>query len=81
MPGGAWAIDYADNACQLLRNFSSGDRQITLHLQRIDLGPELALVLVGDSVPVAKKARTVRYQYGPNGQEREGALVAAPRSR
>ena len=73
-PTGPWAIDYADHTCKLMRNFGNGERQLTVGLQRAELGPRLMLEIAGETVDFATRAGTVQYRYGPGGSEREGGL-------
>jgi hypothetical protein len=77
-PTGAWAVDYADHSCKLMRNFTNGERQLTLGMERAELGPRLTLEIAGETVDFATRAGTVKYRYGPGGGEREGALARLP---
>lgn len=74
-PAGPWAIDYAEQSCRLMRNFSNGERSVTLKLERAELGPRLLLEIAGADLDYATRARTTRYRYGPAGAEREGPLA------
>lgn len=73
-PTSPWAIDYAEHSCKLMRNFGNGERQLTVGLQRSELGPRLTLEISGETVDFATGADTARFRYGPRGTEREGVL-------
>jgi len=68
---GPWAIDYGEQSCRLARNFSDGDDTITLAFERFLPGPGMRLGIAGDRRKVAPSTKTVRFRYGPDGEERE----------
>ena len=75
-PSSTWAVDYGEDHCRLMRNFTNGKRTLTIALHRRDLGPELALEVAGDSVRLSRRATSVTYSYGPEGETREGEISA-----
>jgi hypothetical protein len=76
-PAGPWAIDYADQSCRLARNFSDGNRTITLAFERFLAGPSLRLGIAGDDLKFGPTAHTLKFRYGPKGRERESQVLFA----
>lgn len=63
-PSGPWAMEYADEGCRLIRNFSDGKTELTLALERFSLGLWLRLGLTGTALPFARSGGDLEYRYG-----------------
>ncbi len=74
-PSGPWAMEYADQACRLIRNFSDGKSDITLAYERFAMGTELRLGLAGGSLWSPSKNKVISFRYGPDGEARESDLT------
>jgi hypothetical protein len=74
-PISPWAIEYADASCRLIRNFGDAQHPLTLAFERFQPGPDLRLGIAGDMLKLSHSARTLKFQYGPNGPQREGPLL------
>jgi len=70
-PTAAWALDYGDDYCRLMRTFSDGKEEVALGLERIRPGSETRLVLVGDGIKTFRRAERLGYNFLPNQAERE----------
>lgn len=76
-PAGPWAINYADESCRLIRNFSSGSQTITLAFERFIPGPSMRLGIAGDALKIGPNTRNLKYRYGPEGQEKKRQLLVS----
>lgn len=66
-PTSDWTADYGDDYCRLIRTFSDGEREISLALERIQPGPMVRLIMVGEGVHPFRGADRVGYAFGPAG--------------
>lgn len=66
----AWALDYGDDYCRLMRDFSNGDETIGLFIERTQPGPIMRLIVIGDSVRLFRGAEEVGYRMHPSGAPR-----------
>ena len=66
-PAGKWVLNYADESCQLVRDFGTGDQKVTLVLYQLEPGDWFKLTLLGSSLKPARLYRpfTGRMQFGP----------------
>lgn len=72
-PASKWAMEYADDSCRLIRNFSDGGDEITLAIERFAPGPVSAIGLAGKTLQVWPKAEETSYSFG-----RDGAPAKSP---
>ncbi len=63
-PTGPWAMEYADEGCRLIRNFSDGETEFTLAFERFSLGVSLRLGLAGTGLRFARSGNDLDYRYG-----------------
>lgn len=61
-PSSKWAMDYADDSCRLIRNFSDGKSEITVALERYAPGEPLAIGIAGN-FDVWKSADKTSYAF------------------
>lgn len=74
-PAGPWAMEYADEGCRLIRNFSDGNAQLTLAFERFALKPSLRLGLTSAALHGFKIGRDIEYRYeGQTELRKERAL-------
>ena len=66
----AWALDYGDDYCRLMRDFSDGGQTIGLFVERTQPGPMMRLIVIGDSVRLFRGAQEVGYRLHPAGGQR-----------
>lgn len=64
-PSSAWAADYGDDYCRLVRSFSDGSDTIDLALQRIQPGAETQLLLIGDAIKTFRGAAELGWHFLP----------------
>lgn len=75
-PSSPWAMEYADNGCKLIRNFSDGTEEITLALERTEPGYNLAVGVTGNPLKTFRNAKQAALAFGPGGGDQERPLVS-----
>ena len=65
-PSSAWAADYGDEYCRLVRSFSDGTDEITLVFQRVQPGADTQLLLIGNSMKTFRGAEELGWHFLPN---------------
>lgn len=75
-PDSAWAVDYGDNYCRLLRDFKSGNDVINLVVERTQYGPSVRILAIGDSLKTFRGATEINYRMLPAGAERSTLKLA-----
>ena len=71
-PAGQWALDYGDDYCRLMRTFSDGKNEVALPFERIEPGPTMRMVLVGDGIRTFRGAEELGWNFAPSaGGERK----------
>ena len=71
-PGGQWALDYGEDYCRLMRTFSDGENELSLALERIQPGPMMRMILVGDGIRTYRSAAELGWSFTPaSGSERK----------
>ncbi|RYG95436.1 MAG: hypothetical protein EON58_14185 [Alphaproteobacteria bacterium] len=66
----AWALDYGDDYCRLMRDFKSGDETVGLFVERTQPGPTMRMIVIGDSVKLFRGSEEVGYRMYPAGAPR-----------
>lgn len=66
----AWALDYGEDYCRLMRDFSSGDETVGLFVERTHPGPVMRLIVIGDAVRLFRGAQEIGYRLHPSGSQR-----------
>ena len=74
-PDTAWAMDYGDDYCLLMRDFTNGEDTVGLLFERIQPGPMFRLFVVGDSVRLFRGADQIGYRTLPSGSPRMAPRV------
>ncbi len=69
-PSSAWALDYGDDYCRLMRDFSDGEQTVGLFVERTQPGPVLRLVVLGDGVRLYRGSEQLGYRMHPSGAPR-----------
>jgi hypothetical protein len=67
----AWAADYGDDYCRLIRSFSDGKDEITLIIQRVQPGADTQLLLIGNSIKAFRGATELGWHFLPNDADRK----------
>jgi hypothetical protein len=67
----AWAADYGDEYCRLIRSFSDGTDEITLVLQRVQPGADTQIMLIGNAAKSFRGATELGWHFLPNDAERK----------
>jgi hypothetical protein len=70
-PAGQWALDYGDDYCRLSRTFSDGENELALAFERIQPGPMMKMVLVGDGIRTFRRADELGWRFAPGQGERK----------
>jgi hypothetical protein len=66
----AWALDYGDDYCRLMRDFSDGTETIGLFIERTQPGPMMRLIVLGDGVKLFRGSQEIGYRMLPSGAPR-----------
>jgi hypothetical protein len=66
-PAGPWAIDYGDQSCRLIRDFSGGTGRVTLAFERFAPGPDIRLGVAGLTL-LHPDTVVARIRYGAQAQ-------------
>lgn len=74
-PSGPWAMEYADQTCRLIRNFSDGANVVTLAFEKAYLGPGLTLGLAGKTLQTPRTIAMARFRYNGEKAARASALL------
>lgn len=74
-PASAWAADYGDEYCRLVRDFSDGKDQITLIIQRIQPGADSQLMVVGNAFRTFRGATELQWGFLPNSADRKSPYL------
>lgn len=64
---GAWTADYGDDYCRLIRTFTDGQREFSLALERLQPGPQVRLIAVGEGLRPFRGADQIAYRFQPSG--------------
>src|SRR5690606_34354716 len=76
-PDSAWSLDYGDDYCRLARSFSNdAGGEVALALERIQAGPLMRLILVGQGLSVYRSAQDIGYRFLPEGANMPPARFA-----
>lgn len=70
-PNSAWAADYGDDYCRLVRSFSNGNDTVTVMLQRVQPGADTQLMLIGEAIKPFRGAEELGWHFLPNDAERK----------
>jgi hypothetical protein len=66
----AWALDYGEDYCRLMRDFSNGQETVGLFVERTQPGPVMRLVVLGDGVRLYRGSQEIGYRMSPSGAPR-----------
>src|SRR6478735_5311967 len=72
---GNWTADYGDDYCRLIRNFTDGTRTFSLALERLQPGPDVRLIVVGEGMRPFRGADQIAYQFLPSGSSGKARYV------
>lgn len=75
-PAGQWALDYGDDYCRLMRSFSDGKNELSLAFERIEPGPMMRLIMVGDGIRPFRSAEELGWNFAPGGGAERKARYA-----
>lgn len=70
-PSSAWAADYGDDYCRLVRSFSDGKDEINLAFQRVQPGADTQLLLIGNAIRPFRGAEELGWHFLPGDAERK----------
>lgn len=70
-PTGQWTLDYGEDYCRLLRPFSDGKSEVALAFERIQPGPFMRMVLVGQNLATKSRAQELEWNFEPSGTARK----------
>lgn len=66
----AWALDYGDDYCRLMRDFKAGSETVGLFIERTQPGPMMRMIVIGDSVKLFRGSQEIGYRLHPSGVQR-----------
>ncbi len=73
-PASKWSVDYADDACRLMRTFGPDERKTALVLERFAPGHVLVLVVAGPPLRGAR-GEVAKFRFGPGQPEAEHPVM------
>src|SRR5687768_15114754 len=73
VPASVWAMNYAEDSCQLTRDFAYGDDLITLALERFKPGDTVEIAIVSDDLRRAATEFTTKFRFRTDGVQFETA--------
>lgn len=76
-PAGQWALDYGDDYCRLSRTFSDGNNELSLAFERIEPGPAMRMVIIGDGIRTFRRADELGWSFAPGQSERKARYAQA----
>lgn len=68
-PSSRWQVNYADNECQLLRSFGTGDQMVALRFARSASSDTYDFVLAGPALPSLSRHLRITMRLDPQGIE------------
>ena len=74
-PVGPWVADYGEDYCRLSRTFSTGQRELRVALERLQPGPMVRLIVVGEGMRPLEGADRIGYAFEPVGSSGEARYV------
>lgn len=74
-PVGPWIADYGEDYCRLSRTFSAGQSEISIALERLQPGPMVRLIVVGEGMRPFDRADQIGYAFEPVGSSGEARYV------
>ncbi|MFB0611823.1 hypothetical protein [Aurantiacibacter poecillastricola] len=80
-PSGPWTADFGDDYCRLIGDFSDGDEVVTLAFERIQPGPAMRLLVVGDAFRSFGGAEQIGYAFEPRDESQDGLTTPFSSSR
>ena len=69
-PTSSWALDYGEDYCRLMRDFSDGSDTVGLFIERTQPGPLIRLIVIGDGVRLFRGSEQIGYRMNPAGAPR-----------
>ena len=75
VPDSDWALDYGEDACRLIRDFSDGNDKVTLLIERSAPGQTLRVMVYGNVLKPFRGAEQIGYAMLPQGVSRNAPKV------
>ena len=72
---GSWALDAADDSCQLARVFTNGEDQIALALERNRADNFVRVILVSNALRPYRSAEAMGYRFMPANDQRSAMYI------
>ncbi len=72
---GPWSLEYGDDYCQLAANFSKGEDEIALAMERNQAENQVRLILVSDAIRTFRAAEEIGYRFMPNDSDRRARYI------
>ncbi|WAT17253.1 hypothetical protein OZN62_09960 [Aurantiacibacter sp. MUD11] len=76
-PTGTWTADFGEDYCRLLRTYSDGNDQLTVAFERIQPGPFMRMLIIGDSFRTFRGAERIGYGFDPLGTNASSDLATS----
>lgn len=67
-PTSQWHLNYADDACRLVRIFGEGENKSVFLIERYEPGDSFFMIVAGEPLKASRYADTF-FRFGPNGHE------------
>ena len=62
---GPWTADFGEDYCRLILSLRNGADEITLAFERIQPGPTMRMLIIGDSFRTFRGADSIGYHFDP----------------
>lgn len=69
-PAGPWTADFGDDYCRLMRSFSDGADTLAVSFEKIDTGPMMRLMVLGNAVSVYRGSDQLGVDFLPSASPR-----------
>lgn len=74
---GTWTADFGEDYCRLLRTYSDGTEQLTVAFERIQPGPFMRMLIIGDEFRTFRGAERIGYGFSPLGASASSDLATS----
>ncbi|MFC3099789.1 hypothetical protein [Altererythrobacter lauratis] len=69
-PSGPWTADFGDDYCRLMRSFSDGRETVSISFEKIDTGPTMRLMVLGNAVSIYRGSDQIGVDFVPSANPR-----------
>lgn len=70
-PSGSWTADFGDDYCRLMRTFTDGRDTISISIEKIDTGPTMRLLVLGNAISIFRGSDQIGVDFLPTDSPRQ----------